>query len=140
MEAAEFASIGQALWGTEWRPHAARLLDVALRTVRRWEAAEQRVPQGAALQIRTAAASVAVARSLPLVLSKIDEADDSGRDVEIALSEKPGDAAQALMNDMLIAAVKRAGRIAKFKRVATAAETPEDRAIEAALGRPGSRA
>ena len=140
MEAAEFASIGKSLYGPEWKPHAARLLGCGLSSVKRWASAAYRVPPGVALQMRVAAAGVAAVRALPAIVNVIDTTAKDGRVADLALSERVGDDGQALANDMLIAAVARVGRRAKFKRETTTADTPEDRALEAALGRPGSRA
>ena len=140
MEAAEFASIGESLWGPEWKPHAARLLGCNLSSVKRWATGAYRVPPGVALQRRVAVAGVTAVRALPAILDVIDTTAKNGSVADLALSEKVGDDGQALANDMLIAAVARIGRRAKFKRETTTADTPEDRALEAALARPGSRA
>ncbi len=137
MAASEFSAIGAAIWGPEWRPHAHRLLGKHIRTIRRWEAGDQAVPPGAALQMRVALAGNAVARSLPIVIEAIDREAAAGRVAEIRLAA--GNEAQDLRNEMMVAVVYRAGRVANFKRVEASAEAPADRALEAALGRPGSR-
>lgn len=140
MEAAEFAAIGAALYGPEWRPSAARLLDCGLSSVKRWANGAYRVPMGVALQMRAAAAGMAAARNLRAIVDAIDIESANGRVAQIRLSEKKGNPIQPLANDIVIAATERVGRRAQFERIETAAETPEERALEAALGRLGSRA
>lgn len=41
-----FAKIGEALYGPSWRIRMSEALDVAERTVRRWEQGESAIPPG----------------------------------------------------------------------------------------------
>jgi hypothetical protein len=140
MASDELAVIGEGFGGPEWKPSVARLLGVNVRTIKRWAAGENPVPPGAALQLRLAVCAQSAVRATAVVVAQIDADIAAGARPGIALSERPGDATQRVMNDLLIAMVRAAGRDAKFRRVATAADAPADRALEAALGRPGSRA
>ncbi len=147
MAADEFAALGARVWGPEWKPAAARLFDCSLGSVKRWASGAYRVPPRVALQLRMVGACTAAQNALPMLLHALDElpgANMSGG-IKIVLSQKSGDAAQALANDIAIATIQRAGILpagspVEFQRVETAAETPEERALEAALGRQGSRA
>lgn len=46
MTEAQFATIGEALYGPSWRAALAGALDVAERTVRRWEQGDSPIPDG----------------------------------------------------------------------------------------------
>jgi hypothetical protein len=48
-----FVRAGRALYGDRWQTQLAQALGVADRTVRRWAAGEQAVPDGAAADIYT---------------------------------------------------------------------------------------
>jgi len=67
-------------------------------------------------------------------------AAEAGKPVLFRFSQFPGDPIQALANDVAMAIAARAGIAVKFEIVETSAATPEDRALEAALGAKGSRA
>jgi hypothetical protein len=46
MQPALFAKVGEALYGSSWRIRMSESLDVAERTVRRWEQGESPIPAG----------------------------------------------------------------------------------------------
>lgn len=46
MTPALFSKVGEALYGPSWRAALAKALDVAERTVRRWEHGEAAIPDG----------------------------------------------------------------------------------------------
>lgn len=51
MTAPEFAAAGEYLFGDSWQSQLARLLDVNLRTVQRWAAGQNPVPDHAARDV-----------------------------------------------------------------------------------------
>jgi hypothetical protein len=46
MQPQQFAKVGEALYGPSWRIRMSESLDVAERTVRRWEQSESPIPAG----------------------------------------------------------------------------------------------
>ena len=47
------ARVGEALYGSQWQPELARVLNVSVRSVRRWRSGEHRINAGVTREIAT---------------------------------------------------------------------------------------
>jgi hypothetical protein len=52
MTAPELCAAGELLFGTDWRPPMAKLLNVNLRTLQRWANGQNEIPDGIAVMVR----------------------------------------------------------------------------------------
>lgn len=73
MSPERFSTIGKTIFGPSWRGAMARRLDVAERTVRRWQDGDNDIPEGVGRDL------AAICRAQSTILNQIADELEKGR-------------------------------------------------------------